>query len=172
MAGAKVSNAHGMREPTGEQRGMTDTGGLLVGLALGVFVLALTFAGVVAMNHGDQGSASPLATPVTLTDYNISLPGTTLSPGSVTLQIANAAGQQHELLVFATDLAPASFPKSPDGSVDEEGPEITKVSDGDNINPGGTQTRTVDLTKPGNYVLICNLPGHYAQGMYTTITVR
>ena len=31
-------------------------------------------------------------------------------------------------------------------------------------------TTTVDL-KPGKYAVICNLPGHYAQGMYGSLTV-
>jgi uncharacterized cupredoxin-like copper-binding protein len=44
-------------------------------------------------------------------------------------------------------------------------------SDGDNIDPGRLQARTVDLTQPGTYVLLCNLPNHFKSGMYATITV-
>ena len=33
-------------------------------------------------------------------------------------------------------------------------------------------TKTVDLTlAPGSYLLVCNVPGHYASGMATAITV-
>jgi uncharacterized cupredoxin-like copper-binding protein len=33
-----------------------------------------------------------------------------------------------------------------------------------------TKTLTADL-KPGRYVLICNLPGHYAMGMWFPLVV-
>ncbi len=48
---------------------------------------------------------------------------------------------------------------------------ITLVSDGDNIDPGGTQTRTVDLTQPGSYLFVCNIPGHFKAGMFSAVTV-
>jgi uncharacterized cupredoxin-like copper-binding protein len=30
---------------------------------------------------------------------------------------------------------------------------------------------TVDLD-PGNYVVICNIPGHYAAGMHAELTIK
>jgi uncharacterized cupredoxin-like copper-binding protein len=34
-------------------------------------------------------------------------------------------------------------------------------------------TKALSLTlKPGHYAIICNLPGHYAGGMYTDLTVK
>jgi uncharacterized cupredoxin-like copper-binding protein len=74
-------------------------------------------------------------------------------------------------LIFRTDLAPADFPKEADGSVQENGQGVDKISDGDNIDPGKIQDRTVDLTQPGTYVFVCNLPGHFAAGIYSTVTV-
>ena len=62
-----------------------------------------------------------------------------------------------------TDLA-----RTPDGDLDEE--VLTSVSDGDNLQPGTGQTRLVNLTEPGSYLLVCNLPGHFARGMYTVVT--
>jgi uncharacterized cupredoxin-like copper-binding protein len=47
---------------------------------------------------------------------------------------------------------------------------VSLVSDGDNIDPGGTQTRSVDL-KPGKDLFVCNIPGHFKQGMYEVVTV-
>jgi uncharacterized cupredoxin-like copper-binding protein len=53
----------------------------------------------------------------------------------------------------------------------EDGPGITLVSDGDNLDPGTTQTRTVDLTQPGSYLFVCNIPGHFKAGMFSAVTV-
>ncbi|WP_245474327.1 sulfocyanin-like copper-binding protein [Mesorhizobium sp. M2A.F.Ca.ET.042.01.1.1] len=39
------------------------------------------------------------------------------------------------------------------------------------LDPGASGTLTVDL-KPGKYVLICNVPGHFATGMWTEFTVK
>jgi uncharacterized cupredoxin-like copper-binding protein len=111
------------------------------------------------------------AAAITLTDYKIGTGAPSFKAGTYDLSIANGGPSQHELLVFQTDLAPDEFPRNSDGSVQENGPGLNKISDGDNIDPGNIQARTVDLARPGNYVFICNLPGHYAAGMYATITV-
>jgi uncharacterized cupredoxin-like copper-binding protein len=41
---------------------------------------------------------------------------------------------------------------------------------GDGIDPGSVGWVTLHLPA-GNYELICDLPGHYAAGMYTQLTV-
>jgi hypothetical protein len=38
------------------------------------------------------------------------------------------------------------------------------------LGPGKTVQATLDFS-PGNYVLICNVPGHYKQGMYSAFRV-
>lgn len=108
---------------------------------------------------------------ITLNDYKIGTGTTEFTAGTYGLSVANGGPSVHELLVFQTDLDPADFPKNADGSVQEDGAGVSKISDGDNIDPGKLQARTVDLTQPGHYVLICNLPGHFQAGMYATINV-
>jgi uncharacterized cupredoxin-like copper-binding protein len=39
------------------------------------------------------------------------------------------------------------------------------------LDPGASGTLTIDL-KPGKYVLFCNLPAHFMNGMWTEITVQ
>jgi len=109
---------------------------------------------------------------ITLTDFKIGTGSAQFTPGQYDFSIANGGPSQHELLVFRTDLDPANFPKNSDGSVQENGAGVNKISDGDNIDPGKIQARTVDLTQPGTYVFLCNLPGHFSNGMFATITVR
>ena len=109
--------------------------------------------------------------PVTLSDFRVQPTATAVAAGNVTFQIANAGKVQHELLIFRSDLAPSAYPMK-GGNIDEEAAGITKVSDGDNLDPGTSQTRTVDLSQPGTYLFVCNLPGHFKAGMYSVVTVK
>jgi uncharacterized cupredoxin-like copper-binding protein len=108
--------------------------------------------------------------PVVLREYQVEVPATTISPGLKTLRISNFGTMPHELLVFRSDLDPSAYPML-DGNINEEDPSITKVSDGDNLAPGTVQTRPTDLTTPGKYLFVCNLPGHFRMGMYAVVTV-
>ena len=90
--------------------------------------------------------------------------------GKVTFTITNGGAMLHELLVFRSDLAPAAYPTNKAGGINEEGAGIKLVSDGPNLDPGASQKRTVDLT-PGKYLFVCNLPGHFREGMFTVVTV-
>ena len=88
-------------------------------------------------------------------------------PARSTSKAANFGTIQHELLVFKSDLAAIWLPIDQDGNIIEDGPGITLVSDGDNFDPGTTQARTVDLTQPGTYLFVCNIPGHFKAGMFS-----
>ena len=106
---------------------------------------------------------------VSLSEWKVTMPST-VKAGKATFTIANAGTTAHELLVFKSDLAPSAYPTNPAGAIVEDGAGVTLLSDGDNIDPGKTQTRTVDLA-PGTYLFVCNIPGHYPQGMFTVVTV-
>jgi len=70
-------------------------------------------------------------------------------------------------VVIQTDDAPDALPVK-NGTVDEGG--LTIVDENEDIAPSTTATLSVDL-KAGSYVIICNLPGHYEQGMHAGFTV-
>jgi uncharacterized cupredoxin-like copper-binding protein len=108
--------------------------------------------------------------PAALSEWHVAVP-MTINAGTVNLEAANFGTIQHELLVFKSDLAPSAYPVDQEGNIVEDGPGITLVSDGDNIDPGKTQTRTVDLTQPGAYLFVCNIPGHFKAGMFSPVTV-
>lgn len=62
-----------------------------------------------------------------------------------------------------------------DGQVDEAGSlgeaSVTNGQGaGEGIAPGASSWVTMDLA-PGRYEVLCNLPGHYAAGMYSELTV-
>src|SRR6478752_9681107 len=108
--------------------------------------------------------------PAALSEWHVAVPNT-IKAGTVNLEAANFGTIPHELLVFKSDLPPSGYPVDKDGNIIEDGPGITLVSDGDNLDPGTTQTRTVDLTQPGTYIFVCNIPGHFKSGMYRVVTV-
>jgi uncharacterized cupredoxin-like copper-binding protein len=151
----------------------------------GLFGLALICLGAVVVLVGcgggsTQGSASPTiefrtptpavaANTVTVREWAVQVPAQ-VKPGTYTYTITNSGQTTHELLVFQSNLAVADYPTT-DGDITEDGPGITKISDGDNLAPGESQQRTVDLTQPGTYLFVCNLPGHFSQGMHTVVTV-
>jgi predicted lipoprotein with Yx(FWY)xxD motif/uncharacterized cupredoxin-like copper-binding protein len=122
-----------------------------------------------AMTPAPSG-ASAAAVSVKLSEFKVGLASSTLNPGQVTLSIRNAGTIPHELLVFRSDLDPNQYPLE-NGNINEAGPGLTKVSDGDNLDPGSSQLRTVDLRTPGKYLFVCNLPGHFKAGMYAVVSV-
>ena len=115
-------------------------------------------------------SAEQFYIPAALAEWHVAVPPV-IKAGTVNLETANFGTIQHELLVFKSDLAASAYPVDKDGNIIEDGPGITLVSDGDNIEPGKTQTRTVDLTQPGTYLFVCNIEGHFKAGMFSVVTV-
>jgi uncharacterized cupredoxin-like copper-binding protein len=107
---------------------------------------------------------------VTLADYSVTPDASSAAPGDVTFDVTNDAEQTHEFVVFQTDLAPDQLPTNEDGDVDEEGEGVTLIDEIEDIEGGSSESLTVNL-EAGNYVLICNLPGHYRQGMHAAFSV-
>ncbi len=115
-------------------------------------------------------ASSADALTIALKEWSVTVP-TTIKAGNATFTISNDGTTAHELLVFKSALAPAAYPTDSAGDIIEDGSGVTLVSDGENIDPGGTQTRTVDLAEPGTYVFVCNIAGHFKQGMLSLIHI-
>ena len=97
--------------------------------------------------------------------------------GTVSLRLTNAGGVDHELVVLplAGGKQIGGREVSADGTVEEsdslgEASRTNGPGAGDGIAPGPAGWVTLDLA-PGRYELVCNLPGHYAAGMYTLLVV-
>jgi uncharacterized cupredoxin-like copper-binding protein len=119
---------------------------------------------------GEPTSTGTADIAIHISEWSVGVP-TTIAAGPANLSITNIGKIPHELLVFKSDLAPSAFPLDSHGNIIEDGPGITLVSDGDNIDPGGMQSRPVDLSKPGQYLFVCNIPGHFKAGMFTVVNV-
>jgi uncharacterized cupredoxin-like copper-binding protein len=135
-------------------------------LFAGTAVLALALAAC-----GDDATADGTTVAVELSDYAISASPASAPAGTVTFELENTADQVHEFVVVATSLGADDLPVGDDGDVDEEGAaDIEVVDEVEDVDGGATATLAVDLDA-GNYVLFCNLPGHYARGMTTGFQV-
>jgi uncharacterized cupredoxin-like copper-binding protein len=90
-------------------------------------------------------------------------------PGSVTFSVENAGTATHNFNIVKTELAADKLPvNSSTFKVDETQLDIlATIAD---FSAGETQTATADL-QPGAYVIFCNVPAHYGQGMHAAFTV-
>jgi uncharacterized cupredoxin-like copper-binding protein len=132
-------------------------------------------------DNGGGGGSSPAtssggtttagAVGATEKDFSIALDPTTASAGDVTFDVHNDGPSTHEFVVFKTKLAPDALPTNDDGTVDEEGKGVEHIDEIEDIAAGSDASLDVNLDA-GSYVVICNLPGHYQQGMHTEFTVN
>ncbi len=94
----------------------------------------------------------------------------TVKAGTVTFDVTNRSRNLvHEMLVVAVANPDVQLPyDSDDQRVVED--EINSLGETEEMQPGASKDLTLDL-KPGTYLLICNVAGHYAAGMWTVLTV-
>ena len=90
--------------------------------------------------------------------------------GDVKFTIDNQGTIPHEFIIVKTDFALGKIPLGPDNRFDEEGDGLSVPGEISEWNPGTTGTVTLKLDA-GKYQLLCNIAGHYANGMYTQLTV-
>jgi uncharacterized cupredoxin-like copper-binding protein len=104
---------------------------------------------------------------VDLTEFSVSPNPGSAPAGPTTFTANNVGAISHNLHVIATDLAPDALPVV-GGEVDLNG--LDEVGATDLIDPLASEELQVELTE-GTYVLICNVPAHYDQGMYAGFDV-
>ena len=75
----------------------------------------------------------------------------------------------HEVLIVPVDSPDAPLPYDyGSGQVVEH--QVDVLADSSELKPSESETLEVDLS-PGSYLLLCNVPGHYAAGMAFPLTV-
>ena len=85
--------------------------------------------------------------------------------GRVLFTARNLGTVTHELVVVRAN---RPLPVRAYKAVEPKGAVIGEIED---VEPG--QAKKVTLTlKPGNYLLLCNVVGHYQLGMSTSLVVR
>jgi len=156
----------------------TKAGGLAGGAAL-LAIAALLVAGCGSSDSTTTTETTTAASggkgatlEIKMGDFYFAPKDATAKAGPTTIEAPNEGSVEHELVLFKTNMNPAKLPTEADGSVDEEkldevAEEAGEIAD---VESGDTKSEKFDLT-PGKYVMFCNLPGHYAQGMYGSLTV-
>ncbi len=114
------------------------------------------------------GTAPPTSTTgptVELKEWQVVVKPAALRAGRNVLTVRNMGSSLHELTIVKTDKAADKLAN--------DGAKVTEpiLAISATLNPGQTTTLTVDLAA-GNYVFICNQPGHYPLGMRTAVQVQ
>lgn len=151
-----------------------------------------------ADNRTDEGSASetttqqpasttetvaPRSTPVAMgtpSEFAMVLAAPEVAAGRVTLDVVNEGTVEHEVVLIKTDGDSGDLPTDANGAALEDGAVVPHRSGHDqpeedhhagvHFATGTSGTVVVDL-EPGNYAVVCNLPGHYQAGMHANLKV-
>ena len=155
-------------------------GSALIGFSVGPALAAGTVVQVSLWDKGDtsmnmMGDVKPMGMAMMGSDMTMVTMGITIDlaevpAGEVTFEVTNdSKGMIHEMV-----LAPVADPSTPlpyksdQMKVDEDAAghlgEVAELE----IGQSGALTMTL---KPGTYILYCNIPGHYAMGMWALLKV-
>ena len=104
-------------------------------------------------------------------EWKIVISASAHTAGDVTFHLDNRGTVPHEFLVVATDKSGTMLLDSVDATtnrIDEETLDV--VDEQPEYEPGTTATLTVTLPK-GHYVVMCNIEGHYKNGMFADLII-
>jgi uncharacterized cupredoxin-like copper-binding protein len=122
--------------------------GLLV--ALVGLLAALVACGGGGGGGGAAGNQPAGSTKVTMTDYKFAPADINVKSGKVTLFLVNSGSVSHDMVV-----------QTADGN---------SMGRSELIQPGDSNTFTIENLAAGNYKVICDQPGHLELGMKGTLT--
>ena len=135
---------------------------------LAIGVLALVGAGC---SSGSSGSTEKSTGKAAVTEGEMFLHASATQVGrDVTFRVTNDGKIHHEFVIVRGN--PAGTKGDEAGRVSEAGhiggEEVPEIGD---IAPGQTKVLSVTLP-PGTYTMMCNLPGHFVDGMHQTFVVH
>jgi uncharacterized cupredoxin-like copper-binding protein len=130
--------------------------------------LFLILSGAVSGCGGTSSSRGVRVVDVVERDFKIAVAENHLEAGTVIFQADNKGPDAHELIIVRDN---GQLPLRADGmTVNEKGLEKQIVGTLEPGPSGDIRDLRVDL-KPGRYVLLCNMYGHYMGGMHSAIEV-
>lgn len=124
-------------------------------------------------------SAAAVAAPTTVnvmlmgeggSDMQIQVDKTQIPGGDVVFNVANhAMTENHEMILVKLKSADQPIPvNAKKHRVDEK--QLKTLGEVADLQPSNTGSLKANL-KPGAYLLLCNIKGHYEAGMWTKLTV-
>ncbi len=140
----------------------------VAGLLLALSTLAA------ACGDDEAGFVSVVLDEWSIVDEETGAAAFTANAGEITFEVHNEGRVSHNLVIIRTDLAADALPivsDFRDDLVDEEAAG-EKIGEIDEFRGGGAMEVGSFALTPGRYVLICNLFGHYAEGMFAELTVE
>ncbi len=96
--------------------------------------------------------------------YDVST--TTVKAGEITFVLDNLGTVEHEVVVIKTDVPFDQLEIGSDDRISED-LSVGEISE----TPAGESASVQLKLEPGNYVLACNIAGHYRLGMRAALTV-
>jgi len=105
----------------------------------------------------------------TMSNMGLKLSQPSVKAGEVTFKVTNTSKDQiHEMIVVPYPASGKLAYSDKDAKFDEDAAKaMGEVSE---LDPGKAGSLTLHLA-PGKYVLTCNVANHFANGMWTTLTV-
>ena len=131
--------------------------------ALSLLAALTVGLGAAGATHGRSQAPSKVA--VVLSEWKLVPSATALRAGKVTFRVRNDGAIEHELVVLRTDSHHHALKVKKAVAV-----ETGKLGEIPKIVPGQELSLTLSL-KPGKYVLLCNLLGHYRAGQFAALRV-
>jgi len=122
-----------------------------------------------ATDHG-MGKGTMMSGDRMASNMGIELSAETVQAGDITFEVTNSSKDTvHEMVVFPYKDG-ETFPYSESESkIDEDAAgHLGEVAE---LEPGKSGALRISL-KPGKYALICNIAGHYLNGMWAILTVK
>lgn len=139
-----------------------------------ISVVAAVCASAAGAAFALSSQAPPASVQVTLKEWTLTPIPARAPAGKVVFQVTNEGTVEHELVVLRTNRAPSKLPVKRGRVIESVGGsralEIGLQGKIEGIAPGETRTLVLTL-RPGRYVLICNLLGHYRAGQFAGFRV-
>lgn len=136
----------------------------LVAATAAAALAALAAVGAVTAS-AHQGRAAATTVKVAMKEWGMPPVPTSAKGGKVTFVVRNVGKLDHEFVVLKTNRPAKALPLK--GAKAVETGFLGRIA---KFKPAQTRSLTLTL-KPGNYVLICNLPAHYAAGQRASFRV-
>lgn len=148
-------------------------------LGLVLAAIAASAASVVEVELWDEGQDRAMSTGITYAtpgldrskaSMGMRLSRSTVPAGEVTFNVTSSSkDMEHEMVVvpLKDPTKPLPYVASESRVDEDEAGDVGEVSE---LEPGYSGSLTVSL-EPGSYLLVCNVPGHYAAGMWAELEV-